>query len=391
MTNSSRSPGYCPLIQAMVNASVPSNSSAEVGALSLATVCLHGLVSSFGILENILILGVVGFRVRRTVISVWIINLAASDLLATASLPFFTIFLARGGTWTLGTTFCKLHSSIFFLNMFVSAFLLAAISLDRCLVVHKPVWVHNRRNVQLVGRVCGIIWALAVLCTVPYYLFRDTIHRHDGRVMCYYNYAQYLPVREFDLKELCEARQDALAFSKLLLAFILPLVVIVWSYVSVTIGIARRGRNRHPFRFVRLVVAVLMSFVVCWAPYHVFSILEAVAQYRPSLRGLVASGLPPTASLAFLNSVLNPILYVFSCPDLCHKIRQSLAAVMESVLAEDLGEWSRRQSTQRSSSSTSELLLRGRRSLNNAPSLRGRDFRAEEEAAQKTKEPHPAN
>ncbi|KAK6292014.1 hypothetical protein J4Q44_G00377990 [Coregonus suidteri] len=391
MTTSSSSPVYCPLIQAMVNASVPSNSSAEVGSLSLATVCLHGLVSCFGILENILILGVVGFRVRRTVISMWILNLAASDLLSTASLPFFTLFLARGESWTLGTTFCKLHSSLFFLNMFVSAFLLAAISLDRCLVVLKPIWVHNRRNVQLVGRVCGIIWALALLCTVPYYLFRDTIHRRDGRIMCYYNYAQYLPVREFDLKERCEARQDALAFSKLLLAFIIPLVVIVWSYVSVTISIARRGRNRRPFRFVRLVVAVMMSFVICWAPYHIFSVLEAVAQYRPSLRGLVARGLPPTASLAFLNSVLNPILYVFSCPDLCNKIRQSLGAVLESVLAEDLGEWSRRQSTQRSSISTSELLLMGRRSHNNAPSLRGGDSRAEVEMAQGTMEPHPAN
>ncbi|XP_038851687.1 prostaglandin D2 receptor 2-like [Salvelinus namaycush] len=348
MTTSS-SPVYCPLIQAMVNVSVPSNSSARVGALSLVMVCLHGLVSSFAILENLLILGVVGFRIRRTVISVWILNLAASDLLSTASLPFFTIFLARGGTWTLGTTFCKLHSSVFFLNMFVSAFLLAAISLDRCLVVLKPVWAQNRRNVRLVGRVCGVIWAMAILCTLPYYLFRDTIRRHDGRVMCYYNFVQYFLVREFDLRELCEARQDALAFSKLLLAFILPLVVIVGSYVLVNIGITRRGLRRRSFRFVRLVVAVVVSFVVCWAPYHIFSVLEAVAHYQPSLRGLVSHCLPPAASLAFLNSVLNPILYVFSCPDLCGKIRQSLGAVLESVLAEDLGEFSRRRSTQHSS------------------------------------------
>ncbi|XP_041740571.2 prostaglandin D2 receptor 2-like [Coregonus clupeaformis] len=387
--NTSSSPVYCPFIQAMVNVSVPSNSSARAGALNLAMVCLHGLVSSFGILENLLILWVVGFRVRRTVISVWILNLAASDLLSTASLPFFTIFLARGGTWTLGTTFCKLHSAVFFLNMFVSAFLLAAISLDRCLVVLKPVWAQNRRNIRLVGRVCGIIWALAVLCTLPYYLFRDTIRRRDGRVMCYYNYAQYSLVREFDLRELCEARQDALAFSKLLLAFILPLVVIVGSYVLVTIGIARRGRNRRSFRFVRLVVAVVVSFVVCWAPYHIFSVLEAVAQYQPSLRALVASGLPQSASLAFLNSVLNPILYVFSCPDLCGKIRQSLGAVLETVLAEDLGELSRRRSTQHSSISASELLLKGMRSHNNNPSLRGGDSRAEEEMEQE--KPHPAD
>ncbi|KAJ8008377.1 hypothetical protein DPEC_G00104190 [Dallia pectoralis] len=358
-SNSSKSPVYCPVIQDMVNSGVISNTSVGLGTINMAMVCLHGLVATFSILENLLILGVVGLRVRRSVISVWILNLAASDLLASASLPFFTLFLARGRTWTMGNTFCRVHSSLFFLNMFVSGFLLAAISLDRCLVVLKPVWAQNQRDVRLVTRVCGIIWALAVLCTVPYYLFRDTIPRNDGGIMCYYNFVQYLPAEEFDLKTLCGVRQDALAFTKLILAFILPLVVIIGSYALVTVEITRRGRNWHSLRFVRLVVAVVVSFVVCWAPYHVFSVLEAMAHYRPSLRKLVASGLPPTASLAFLNSVLNPFLYVFSCPDLCAKIRQSLSAVLESVLVEDLGDFARRRSVQHSIS-TSEVLLRER-------------------------------
>lgn len=59
-----------------------------------------------------------------------------------------------------------------------------------------------------------------------------------------------------------------------------------------------------------------------------------------------ASGaLPIAATVGFLNSVLNPVLYVFSCPDLCTKMRHSLANVMESVLAEDLVELARRRST----------------------------------------------
>ncbi|XP_019898857.1 prostaglandin D2 receptor 2 [Esox lucius] len=362
-SNSSRSQDYCPVIQDMVNHT-------DTG-LSWATVVLHGLVSSFSIVENLLILLVVGFRVHRSVISVWILNLAASDLLASASLPFFTHFLASGKSWTMGKTFCRVHSSIFFLNMFVSGFLVAAVSLDRCLVVLKPVWAQNKRDVGLVMRVCGIIWALGVLCTVPYYIFRDTITRVDGGIMCYYNFVQYRPAGDFDLLKLCGARQDTLAYTKLVLAFIIPLVVIVVSYVFVTVEIARRGRNWHSFRFVRLVVAVVVSFVVCWAPYHIFSVLEAIAHYRPSLREVVARTLPHTASLAFLNSVLNPILYVFSCPDLCAKIRQSLGAVLESVLVEDLGELARRRSTQHSIS-TSEVLLK-ERSVKNSHSLAGGD------------------
>lgn len=322
----------------------------------MCVVGLHGLISSFGILENLLILWVIGFHVRRSVISIWILHLAASDLLATASLPFFTFFLAQGFTWTLGTTFCKVHSSIFFLNMFFSGFLLAVISLDRCLVSMMPVWCQNHRDVGLASRVCWAVWILALLNTVPYYLFRDTITRCDGRVMCYYNFRQ-LSSPEADDVGLCRSRQQALAISKFLLAFLLPLLVIVGSYIAVSIGITRRGRRRT-FRFFRLVVAVIVTFVLCWAPYHIFSLLEAAADYNPALLVKVAQALPPTASLAFLNSVLNPLLYVFSCPDFLAKIRESLGAVLDHVLTEDLGELGRRRSTTHSFVSTCELLMK---------------------------------
>ncbi|MBN3310653.1 PD2R2 protein, partial [Amia calva] len=319
---------FCPLIQQMINHSVNSNNSDS--SINYTTVCLHGILSVFGILENILILWVIGFRVRRTVISVWILNLAASDLLATVSLPFFTHFLAMGHTWTLGTTFCKIHSSMFFLNM----------------------------DVRLATQVCAGIWVLAIINTIPYYIFRDTIVRKDGRIMCYYNYVQYRsPDDEID--QLCGVRQDILAVSKFIISFLLPLIIIIGSYMAVSSSITRRGRRRT-YRFFRLVLAVIITFIVCWIPYHIFSLLEAASHYHHSLRLVVARALPLVSSLAFINSVLNPFLYVFSCPDFMAKIRQSLSVVMESVLMEDM-DFSHRRSTTRSSVSTSELLSRGQK------------------------------
>ncbi|XP_070711341.1 prostaglandin D2 receptor 2-like [Pempheris klunzingeri] len=355
---------FCPVSQ-RTNISSLSNQTARMSSLSYFTISLHGLFSSIGIMENLLILGVVGFHVRRSIISIWILNLAASDLLATSSLPFFTLYMARGHTWTLGTTFCRIHSSIFFLNMFVSGFLLTAISLDRCLVVLRPVWAQNHRNVPLVGKICGVIWAMAVLCTIPFYIFRDTIPQPNGKIQCYYNYARLLPSEPFDLGSLCKHRKEALAFMKFFLAFLIPLLIIILSYGTVNASLARRG-CRRPFRFVRLVMAVVVSFVLCWAPYHCFIIMEVMAPSGHSVQRFAGRALPISATIGFLNSVLNPILYVFSCPDLCNKIRHSLGAVMESVLVEDLAELARRRSTVRSSISTSELVVRHK---NSVPSL----------------------
>ena len=152
-------------------------------------------------------------------------------------------------------------------------------------------------------------------------------------------------------------RGTALAVVKFVVSFLLPLVCIVSSYVMVHYRVRQRG-HRPSFRFVRLVVAVVVSFVACWAPYHILSILEAAAPRGSRLHVATATTLPYVASFSFLNGVLNPVLYVFSCPNLCSKIRESLSAVLENVLAEDIGELSRRRSTMRSSMSTSDIPLR---------------------------------
>ncbi|XP_034470799.1 prostaglandin D2 receptor 2-like [Hippoglossus hippoglossus] len=336
---------------------LPSNQTDNMSSLSIFAISLHGLVSSIGIIENLLILWVVGFHVRRTVISVWILNLAASDLLATAFLPFFTLYMALGNTWTLGRTFCRIYSSTFFLNMFVSGFLLAAISMDRCLVVLRPVWAHNHRSIRLVEKTCGVIWALAVVCTIPFYIFRDTIPLPNGKILCYYNYNVSLPSQPYDLQALFKQRKEALVFMKLFLAFLIPLLIIILSYIAVYSHLARRGYRRS-FRFVRLVVAVVVSFILCWAPYHFFIIMEVISPSGHPMQKFASGALQVAATLGFLNSVLNPVLYVFSCPDLCSKIRHSLGAVMESVLAEDLAELARRRSTVRSSLSTTTEFIK---------------------------------
>ncbi|KFO29474.1 Putative G-protein coupled receptor 44 [Fukomys damarensis] len=135
MANASLKP-LCPVLEQMSQLQAHGNSSLRY--MDHASVTLHGLAALLGLAENGLIVFVVGCRMRQTVVTTWALHLALSDLLACASLPFFTYFLAVGHSWELGTAFCKLHSSVFFLNMFASGFLLSAISLDRCMRVVRP-------------------------------------------------------------------------------------------------------------------------------------------------------------------------------------------------------------------------------------------------------------
>ncbi|XP_029430941.1 prostaglandin D2 receptor 2 [Rhinatrema bivittatum] len=342
----------CPIIQNMVL--LPSHlRNSTVRYIDYASVTVHGLASVFGVLENALIIFIIGFKMRRTVITTWILNLALSDFMTTLSLPFFTYFLAKGHTWELGTFFCRVHSSVFFLNMFISSFILGAISLDRCLLVLYPVWAQNHRTVPMATAICVILWILGILNTVPYYLFRDTIPRQDGRIMCYYNFLLYSDPTSNNQNNfvLCSQRQYAMAVSKFLISFLMPLLLIGVCYTAVSLKIRRR-HHRHSGRFFKLMVAIILTFVLCWFPYHVFSLMEAQAHHQKELRPVVWKGLPFVTSLAFINSILNPCLYVFTCPDFLSKIRHSLKSVLESVLVEDTDIFQRR-GTLRSTSSFS--------------------------------------
>lgn len=369
---------FCPLLQHMRNQS--SNTKTNIGLI-----CIHGLVSALGILENALILLVVGFRLqRRTVASVWVLNLALSDLLATLTLPFFTFYLKSSNSWELGNPLCKIQSSIFFLNMFVSAFLLVAISLDRCLLITKPVWSQNHRSVGGAWKLCGLGWLWAAANAFPYYFFRSVTEKYDGRKLCYHNFALYSSSRP-GLHSHCNLWQAGTTISKFLLAFLLPLVIIAVSYIQISLALKTRHnwrkqsrcvalesgqtdaatKNKKPFfrrhssspsllpntlpptssnqrsqlsqSFTKMVTFVLAAFVVCWAPYHIFCMIEVAADYQQQYFKLVEGGLHIATTLAFLNPVLNPVLYVFSCPNFCMRIQQSLGAVFDAVVEEGGG------------------------------------------------------
>ncbi|XP_073327814.1 prostaglandin D2 receptor 2-like [Pagrus major] len=348
----------CPLLQEMMKR----NHTEEQTLL----VCFHGLVSCLGIMENALILWVVGFRLqRRTVTSVWVLNLAMSDFLTTLTLPLFTVYLNAKHSWELGRVLCKAQASIFFLNMFVSAFLLAAISLDRCLLVAKPVWSQNHRSVAGAWKVCALGWLWAVINTLPYFVFRTVNGKQGQRKLCYHHFAMYSS-SQATMERDCEVRQAATAISKLLLAFLFPVVVIAGSYIHIAVSLRNRSRRRKQslkplassqsvFKstpslsattssqtnqsllsqsFTKMVTFVIAAFALCWAPYHIFCVLEAVAHYKRGLFNKVEAGLPLATTFAFLNSVLNPILYVFSCPNFSVRIRQSLGAVFDGLVEE---------------------------------------------------------
>uniref|UniRef100_A0A4W6BY04 G-protein coupled receptors family 1 profile domain-containing protein n=1 Tax=Lates calcarifer TaxID=8187 RepID=A0A4W6BY04_LATCA len=278
-----------------------SETSLKLKSLYTTVLIIYSLAFVLGVLENGVVIWVIRFKMKKTVNTVWFLNLAVADFLFAAFLPFYVTYAALDFHWPFGKFMCKLNSTMIYLSMFASVYLLVVISLDRCVSVVWPVWAKNHRNVRRASCVSLVVWVLALIFSTPYFIFRDTL-------------------RQF--------RYQAMAITRFLLGFAIPCTVIVSSY-AVIIHRLRRNRtlatqSSRPFK---IIAAIITTFLLCFGPFHITSLLEIVyftGNESETLFHVIVFSYPIATSLAFLSSCLNPLLYVFMSQDFKDKVHKSV-------------------------------------------------------------------
>ena len=275
-----------------------------------------------GILGNGLVIYVTGFRMKRTVNSVWFLNLALADFIFLTFLTFSIISHQANYVWQFGPFMCKLNILVGVVNMFASIFLLTAISVDRCLAIWVVVWAQNKRTVRKAQLVSGAIWVTALVCSTPYAVFRE-VREVNGK-----NYCVHSESMQYEQKL-------ALTIFRLVVGFIIPFLVILACYVAIVVRVGHLQRTRR-HRSRRIIFSVIFAFFICWLPFHLHQLLDIGTMGNTDNLELVKRlGGPLAMALAYTNSSLNPILYVFMCDEFQKKLKQSVCFVLESALAED--------------------------------------------------------
>ncbi|XP_050931833.1 chemerin-like receptor 1 isoform X2 [Lates calcarifer] len=318
----------------------PDNYAGLTKSLYTLSAIIYSLAFILGVLGNGVVIWVTGFKMKKTVNTVWFLNLAVADFLFTAFLPFTVTYVALDFHWPFGNFMCKLNTTVTFLNMFASVYILVVISVDRCVSVVWPVWAQNCRNVRRASCVSLGVWVLALIFSVPYFIFKDTEHYHDENItICFDNFALSDDYETPSVIQLGQFRHQAMAITRFLLGFVVPFTVIVSCY-AVIIHRLRRSRTltSQSSRSFKIIAAVITTFFLCWAPYHIMSLIEMVhftGGGSETLHHVIAICMPIATSLAFLNSCLNPLLYVFMGQDFKDKVRKSILNVLETVFQEE--------------------------------------------------------
>ncbi|XP_043391443.1 chemokine-like receptor 1 [Chelonia mydas] len=311
--------------------------------LNQLSVAIFVVSTLLGLVGNGLVVWVTTFRMRRTVNSIWFLSLALADLLYSLLLPFYAAKTAADNQWAFGNFLCKAVNSLLFLSMFASVFQLTLISADRCLLVARPIWAQRLRTPRWAWGAAGGAWLLAGAFSVPYLVFR--------RVSCQAERCRC--VNNFGEGATGVARKQALIAVRFVAGFLAPLLVITACHAVVVLRAGHRGRR--PGRTAKVVAAVVLSFFLCWLPYHVFNFLHGSPRNRAAIR----VGASLAFSLTCLGCFLNPLLYAFLGRRFQEGLRgSSRARWLEAALAEDSLGCGRGRQRNRSLGSTTSSELR---------------------------------
>ncbi|XP_026176297.1 C5a anaphylatoxin chemotactic receptor 1 [Mastacembelus armatus] len=338
----------------------PSNSSSsrETDAAVAVQIVATLIIFLVGVPLNGLVVWALGLRSNRHLVRrgsseetraacsfrVYVLNLALADLVLLLRTPLMIGYLAHQNSWPFGRALCHLTVFLRGLGLYASAFLLCAVSLERCLCLMRPVWAGLRRPSWAVPLACGVLWFLATALSIPYF-YSAVLKEDKGKYQC-------LESGNFTM---------ALFITETTAGFILPLLVFLGSNLAVLFTIQQAvpptptssslSTNRRMTRMYHVLFFTMLLFLTCWVPYFVCRFLRALTTGQPeqiTLHIRAFKGSYISLFLVYIKSALNPVLYVFAARGLGRAIKASVVSTIERLFSDDTSESIRRKSLKNS-------------------------------------------
>jgi len=266
----------------------------RVGTSSFSILLIIGTI--FG--NSLVIAAFATFSRLRTATNYFVVSLAVTDLcVALFSMPVWVAYLITGPSWVLGHLLNRIWTVMDVLSGTASIANLAAISLDRCLCIKKPLMYYQYITTARVQTAIVVIWVYSV-----------------GMAITSYFMWQY---RIFN-------------FIASILYFWVPLLIIITAY-SVVFKVALQHVRRisvanvepsyrcslhsrysfvREFKAAKTLAVVVGAFIVCWLPFVIINAIYSICEneacpYISTILILISKW------MHYGNSLLNPPIYGF--------------------------------------------------------------------------------
>ncbi|XP_056096451.1 C-C chemokine receptor type 4-like [Rhinichthys klamathensis goyatoka] len=243
--------------------------------------------------NGVVLLVIYKFEKLNTVTNILLINLVASNIIYTLTLPLQAVH--HSGQWVFGEAVCKLANSADRLGFYSSILFLTLMAFDRYLAVVHCVAASRQRRTCYAVALSSAVWSISLLASLDAFI--------------------HFTVEEYPKYELvCEDSSEPQwkvfgLYKQFVLFFIFPLSVFIYCYFRITLTVmATRMSGKH--RTVRLIFVIVLMFFSFWSPYNIVLMLN---EHRDP--GECDSVLPyaeyVTANIARLYFCVNPVFYTF--------------------------------------------------------------------------------
>lgn len=268
---------------------------------SIAVPVFFSVVFLLSLVGNTLVLVILALyeNLMANLTNILILNLAVSDLVFTAGLPFYVMYHIWG--WLFSELLCKIVNFIFFTGFYSSILFLTTMTIYRYVAVVNPLSDPSTNTTSTGLAVCLMLWIISVGAAMPSLLYTSliTIHHKDKHTQgCEFNAIRW--------KIISNSQQN--------IFFLVAFVVTVFCYVRILWKI-RGARSNTRSRAVKLIFCIVTVFFLGWVPYNLtvfITILEdtqfaLIEDCEASIH--LEYAFQVNRLIAFCHCCLNPVFY----------------------------------------------------------------------------------
>ncbi|KFV71742.1 Cysteinyl leukotriene receptor 2, partial [Dryobates pubescens] len=249
---------------------------------------------------------------RKSSVTIYMQNLAISDLMFVSTLPFRATYFLLGSRWVFGDLLCRVMTYSLYVNMYCSIYFLTVLSVVRFTAIVYPFKRWQATHTKHAKVTCAAIWGFVLAASSP--LFCKEIAGYNNPAKC------------LDLHPSSAQRLLVLNGVVLVVGFILPFCTIIVCYVFAIKALlrSRAPQNKKAVchkKALSTIIIALILFLICFLPYHVLRTVHLTRSSCSQANLPLHKALVVTLCLAATNSCLNPILYYFAAVNFKAEIR----------------------------------------------------------------------
>ncbi|XP_032898906.1 hydroxycarboxylic acid receptor 3-like [Amblyraja radiata] len=248
---------------------------------------------------------------------VYSLNLMIADTLLMCCLPIRAHYFIKEKDWIFGDVPCRLNIFMISLNRVGSVIFLMAIAVDRYFKVVRPFHKVNKITPRCAAMLAGALWVMAVGICLHLLVEPHHFYQNNTRTYC----------EPFNITN---PRRPMAIWTNIVFiffTFILPVSVLVFSSSCIIWKLRQMETEmrRKYKRTVKLVIAVVVVFVICFLPTNIAVVAVLVTMQNPTDCNITAVNIfYNTLFVTYLNSVIDPVIYYFSNSAFRDALRKAL-------------------------------------------------------------------